>query len=66
MQLQCTSGGRGRLVRVARVSTLDQEQDGTSLDDQLEKGRLLAQMLDLTVVDDGQYAGDESGCLPLA
>jgi site-specific DNA recombinase len=51
---------------VARVSTLDQEQDGTSLDDQLEKGRLLAQMHDLTVVDDGQYVGDESGCLPLA
>jgi site-specific DNA recombinase len=63
---------RKRLAIVARVSTEDQEQYGTSLDDQVAKGRLLAQLHDYTVDDrpyeEGGhiYSGDESGTLLLA
>src|SRR2546423_1830327 len=61
-----------RLAIVARVSTEDQEQYGTSLDDQIAKGRLIAQLHDYTVDDrpytEGGhvYSGDESGTTPLA
>ena len=61
-----------RLAIVARVSTSDQEEHGTSLDDQIAKGRLVAQLHDYTVddrpYDQGGhvYSGDESGALPLA
>jgi site-specific DNA recombinase len=59
---------RKRLAIVGRVSTEDQEEYGTSLDDQLAKGRLLAQLHDFTVyTQDGRddiYSGDESGTLP--
>jgi DNA invertase Pin-like site-specific DNA recombinase len=60
-----------RLAIVARVSTEDQEEYGTSLDDQKAKGLLLAQLHDYTVDDrpfdkGGHiYSGDESGRLPL-
>jgi DNA invertase Pin-like site-specific DNA recombinase len=63
---------RKRLAIAARVSTEDQEQYDTSLDDQVAKGRLLAQLHDYTVDDrpyeDGGhvYSGDESGTLQLA
>jgi hypothetical protein len=57
------------LAIVARVSTEDQEEYGTSLDVQLAKGQLLAQLHDFTVyTQDGRddiYRGDESGALPL-
>jgi site-specific DNA recombinase len=55
-----------RAVRVARVSTLDQEVYGTSIEDQLAKCAMYAQIHDMDVVDDGEYSGDESGTLPLA
>src|SRR3954451_4957896 len=73
MPLQSTpSHPHKRLSIVARVSTEDQEQYGTSLDDQIAKGRLLAQLHDYTVDDrpytEGGhiYSGDESGTTPLA
>jgi site-specific DNA recombinase len=61
-----------RLAIVARVSTEDQEEYGTSLDDQIAKGRLYAQLHDFSVDDrpyeqgGSIYCGDESGTLPLA
>jgi site-specific DNA recombinase len=60
-----------RLAIVARVSTEDQEEYGTSLDDQVAKGQLLAQLHDYSVDDRSYtegghiYKGDESGRLPL-
>jgi site-specific DNA recombinase len=60
------------LAIVPRVSTEDQEEYGTSLDDQKAKGLLLGQLHDYTVDDrpyqEGGhiYSGDESGALPLA
>jgi site-specific DNA recombinase len=51
---------------VARVSTLDQERYGTSLEDQARKGELLAQLHGLEMVDSRAYQGDESGALPPA
>ena len=63
---------RKRLAIVARVSTEDQEEYGTSLDDQVAKGRLLAQLHDYTLDDRPHdqgghtYSGDESGALELA
>lgn len=53
-----------RLAIAARVSTVDQERDGTSLDTQAEKGRLLAQLHTMRVPEDCIYSGDESGTLP--
>src|SRR5438128_7995311 len=50
---------------VARVSTEDQEQYGSSLDEQEAKCRLLAQLKDYTVDAQHVYRGDESGLLPL-
>jgi DNA invertase Pin-like site-specific DNA recombinase len=55
-----------RLAVVGRVSSLDQERYGTSLDDQARKGALLAQLHGMEVVDSRPYQGDESGALPLA
>ena len=57
---------------MARVSTEDQEEYGTSLDDQIAKGRLYVQLHDFSVDDrpyeqgGSIYCGDESGTLPLA
>lgn len=60
------AGGRERRIAIAaRVSTADQERDGTSLDDQVQRGRALAQMLGAEVVEACIYQGDESGTLPL-
>src|SRR5919197_1426682 len=67
-----THSSRKRLAIVARVSTEDQEEYGTSLDDQEAKGKLLAQLRDYSVDDRSYtegghiYKGDESGSLPLA
>src|SRR5437764_13697727 len=55
-----------RLSVVGRVSTLDQERYGTSLEDQARKGELLAQLHGMEVVDSRAYQGDESGALPLS
>ena len=61
-----------RLAVATRVSTVDQEEYGTSLDDQIAKGRLYAQLHDFSVDDrpyeqgGSIYCGDESGTLPLA
>jgi site-specific DNA recombinase len=67
-----TRQARKRLAIVPRVSTEDQEEYGTSLDDQKAKGLLLGQLHDY-MVDDRPYeegghiySGDESGALPLA
>jgi site-specific DNA recombinase len=73
MRLQLTApSSTKRLAIVARVSTEDQEEFGTSLVDQIGKGKLLAQLHDYSVderpyTDGGHiYKGDESGALPLA
>src|SRR5437667_2473912 len=61
-----------RLAIAARVSTVDQEQYGTSLEDQIDKGLLMAKLHDFTVderpyTEGGHvYSGDESGVLPPA
>jgi site-specific DNA recombinase len=71
MQLHSNRHGPShkRLAIVARVSSEDQAEHGTSLDDQVAKGRLLAQLHEYTVDDrafeegGSIYSGDESGSL---
>jgi site-specific DNA recombinase len=63
---------RKRLAIVGRVSTEEQEEYGTSVDDQVDKGKRLAQLHEYTFEDRSYtegghiYKGDESGALPLA
>jgi hypothetical protein len=55
-----------RFAVVGRVSTLDQERYGTSIEDQARRGELLAQLHEMQVIDSRPYQGDESGVLPLS
>ena len=54
-----------RLAVAARVSTVDQERYGTSVEDQARRGALLAELHQMELVDSRAYQGDESGALPL-
>src|ERR671935_558684 len=56
---------RKRLAVAARVSTVDQERYGTSVEDQARRGALLAALHQMELVDSRAYQGDESGALPL-